>query len=217
MSAQCREPGPGGHPGASGAGPCPPGTVSAPWNLPRWRACLAVAVLCYINLLNYMNWFIIAGEEATAGGVLGSTCLLLTHGRPATSQHGASTVPSVLQTVSLWSTSLPFSLLEGVSAKPGGRGGIAFPIQPQPRPVHTGVGARWRWGRRGLQGGPSGEGLEVLGGMLSEVVEGRAAGLRNSWLGASGTVGCAQALHILTSFLEGPRAQPALLVTHTFP
>ncbi|XP_035934288.2 protein spinster homolog 3 isoform X1 [Halichoerus grypus] len=61
MSAQCREPGPGGHPGASGAGPCPPGTASAPWNLPRWWACLAAAVLCYINLLNYMNWFIIAG------------------------------------------------------------------------------------------------------------------------------------------------------------
>lgn len=24
---------------------------------------MAAAVLCYINLLNYMNWFIIAGEE----------------------------------------------------------------------------------------------------------------------------------------------------------
>lgn len=34
-----------------------------PWSLPRWRAYVAAAVLCYINLLNYMNWFIIAGEE----------------------------------------------------------------------------------------------------------------------------------------------------------
>ncbi|XP_015994289.1 protein spinster homolog 3 isoform X2 [Rousettus aegyptiacus] len=32
-----------------------------PWSLPRWRAYVAAAVLCYINLLNYMNWFIIAG------------------------------------------------------------------------------------------------------------------------------------------------------------
>ncbi|XP_064438142.1 protein spinster homolog 3 isoform X2 [Mirounga angustirostris] len=61
MSAECWEPGPGGHPWASGAGLCPPGTASAPWNLPRWWAWLAAAVLCYINLLNYMNWFIIAG------------------------------------------------------------------------------------------------------------------------------------------------------------
>ncbi|KAF3813429.1 hypothetical protein GH733_018582 [Mirounga leonina] len=61
MSAECWEPRPGGHPWASGAGLCPPGTASAPWNLPRWRAWLAAAVLCYINLLNYMNWFIIAG------------------------------------------------------------------------------------------------------------------------------------------------------------
>ncbi|XP_006922276.1 protein spinster homolog 3 isoform X1 [Pteropus alecto] len=35
--------------------------MPAPWSLPRWRAYLAAAVLCYINLLNYMNWFIIAG------------------------------------------------------------------------------------------------------------------------------------------------------------
>lgn len=27
---------------------------------------MAAAVLCYINLLNYMNWFIIAGEEGQA-------------------------------------------------------------------------------------------------------------------------------------------------------
>ncbi|XP_027424024.1 protein spinster homolog 3 isoform X10 [Zalophus californianus] len=61
MSAEGWDTGPGGHPGASGAGPCPPGTASAPWSLPHWRACLAAAVLCYINLLNYMNWFIVAG------------------------------------------------------------------------------------------------------------------------------------------------------------
>ncbi|KAG5203592.1 hypothetical protein JEQ12_003175 [Ovis aries] len=35
--------------------------MPAPWSLPRWRAYVAAAVLCYINLLNYMNWFIIAG------------------------------------------------------------------------------------------------------------------------------------------------------------
>ncbi|XP_055982471.1 protein spinster homolog 3 [Sorex fumeus] len=29
--------------------------------LPTWKAYVAAAVLCYINLLNYMNWFIIAG------------------------------------------------------------------------------------------------------------------------------------------------------------
>lgn len=37
--------------------------MPAPWSLPRWRAYVAAAVLCYTNLLNYMNWFIIAGEE----------------------------------------------------------------------------------------------------------------------------------------------------------
>lgn len=37
-------------------------SMPAPWSLPRWRAYVAAAVLCYINLLNYMNWFIIAGE-----------------------------------------------------------------------------------------------------------------------------------------------------------
>ncbi|XP_006863537.1 PREDICTED: protein spinster homolog 3 [Chrysochloris asiatica] len=36
-------------------------TGHTPWSLPRWRAYVAAAVLCYINLLNYMNWFIIAG------------------------------------------------------------------------------------------------------------------------------------------------------------
>ncbi|XP_021784279.2 protein spinster homolog 3 isoform X6 [Papio anubis] len=63
MSAECPEPGPGGPQGQS-PGPgrqCPPPTTPAPWSLPRWRAYVAAAVLCYINLLNYMNWFIIAG------------------------------------------------------------------------------------------------------------------------------------------------------------
>ncbi|XP_006761561.1 PREDICTED: protein spinster homolog 3 [Myotis davidii] len=56
-----RSPGSGGHSGASGSGQCPPPPTPAPWSLPRWRAYVAAAVLCYINLLNYMNWFIIAG------------------------------------------------------------------------------------------------------------------------------------------------------------
>nr|XP_011723536.1 protein spinster homolog 3 isoform X4 [Macaca nemestrina] len=63
MSAECPEPGPGGAQGQS-PGPgrqCPPPITPAPWSLPRWRAYVAAAVLCYINLLNYMNWFIIAG------------------------------------------------------------------------------------------------------------------------------------------------------------
>ncbi|XP_028691745.2 protein spinster homolog 3 isoform X5 [Macaca mulatta] len=63
MSAECPEPGPGGPQGQS-PGPgrqCPPPITPAPWSLPRWRAYVAAAVLCYINLLNYMNWFIIAG------------------------------------------------------------------------------------------------------------------------------------------------------------
>uniref|UniRef100_A0A2I3H4X9 SPNS lysolipid transporter 3, sphingosine-1-phosphate (putative) n=1 Tax=Nomascus leucogenys TaxID=61853 RepID=A0A2I3H4X9_NOMLE len=63
MSAECPEPGPGGLQGQS-PGPgrqCPPPITPAPWSLPRWRAYVAAAVLCYINLLNYMNWFIIAG------------------------------------------------------------------------------------------------------------------------------------------------------------
>ncbi|KAM5215345.1 protein spinster homolog 3 isoform 3-T3 [Hipposideros larvatus] len=64
MSVECREPGPegpGGPSGASGSGQCPPPTMPASWSLPRWRAYVATAVLCYANLLNYMNWFIIAG------------------------------------------------------------------------------------------------------------------------------------------------------------
>ncbi|XP_031993813.1 protein spinster homolog 3 isoform X2 [Hylobates moloch] len=63
MSAECPEPGPGGLQGQS-PGPgrqCPPPITPAPWSLPQWRAYVAAAVLCYINLLNYMNWFIIAG------------------------------------------------------------------------------------------------------------------------------------------------------------
>ncbi|XP_041626645.1 protein spinster homolog 3 isoform X3 [Vulpes lagopus] len=61
MSTECGEPGPGGPSRGSGPGQCPPPTASTPWSLPRWRACVAAAVLCYINLLNYMNWFIVAG------------------------------------------------------------------------------------------------------------------------------------------------------------
>ncbi|XP_042772268.1 protein spinster homolog 3 isoform X3 [Panthera leo] len=71
MSAECGEPGPegpqgpspgpGGLPGASGLGQRAPRTTSAPWSLPLWRAHAAAAVLCYVNLLNYMHWFIIPG------------------------------------------------------------------------------------------------------------------------------------------------------------
>lgn len=53
----------GGGYGALASGGCLPPPTSASWNLPRWRASLAAAVLCYINLLNYMNWFIIPGEQ----------------------------------------------------------------------------------------------------------------------------------------------------------
>ncbi|XP_033040922.1 protein spinster homolog 3 isoform X2 [Trachypithecus francoisi] len=63
MSVEYPEPGPGGPQGQS-PGPgrqCPPPITPAPWSLPQWRAYVAAAVLCYINLLNYMNWFIIAG------------------------------------------------------------------------------------------------------------------------------------------------------------
>ncbi|XP_043852744.1 protein spinster homolog 3 [Dromiciops gliroides] len=42
------------------ASPEPEGSV-ATWSISPGRAYGAVAVLCYINLLNYMNWFIIAG------------------------------------------------------------------------------------------------------------------------------------------------------------
>uniref|UniRef100_A0A4W2FIM6 SPNS lysolipid transporter 2, sphingosine-1-phosphate n=1 Tax=Bos indicus x Bos taurus TaxID=30522 RepID=A0A4W2FIM6_BOBOX len=53
-----QSPGPGGP---SRATDTDPPSLPAPWSLPRWRAYVAAAVLCYINLLNYMNWFIIAG------------------------------------------------------------------------------------------------------------------------------------------------------------
>ncbi|XP_002718904.3 protein spinster homolog 3 [Oryctolagus cuniculus] len=63
MSAEQPQPGPERLQGQS-LGPCKHSGASgqcAPWSLPRWRAHVAAAVLCYINLLNYMNWFIIAG------------------------------------------------------------------------------------------------------------------------------------------------------------
>uniref|UniRef100_A0A8C9P3M9 Sphingolipid transporter 3 (putative) n=1 Tax=Spermophilus dauricus TaxID=99837 RepID=A0A8C9P3M9_SPEDA len=70
MSAECPDPGPeepqsqalrpGGHYGTLVSDQYPPPSTPAPWSLPRWRAYVAAAVLCYINLLNYMNWFIIA-------------------------------------------------------------------------------------------------------------------------------------------------------------
>lgn len=59
---QGRSLGQGWHLGVRGSGEYSPPSSPAPWSLPRWRAYLAAAVLCYINLLNYMNWFIIAGE-----------------------------------------------------------------------------------------------------------------------------------------------------------
>ncbi|XP_059005486.1 protein spinster homolog 3 isoform X9 [Mustela lutreola] len=60
-SAESRVPRPGRQPGASGEGAWAPRMVSSPWSLSRGRARAAAAVLCYINLLNYMNWFIVAG------------------------------------------------------------------------------------------------------------------------------------------------------------
>ncbi|XP_037665820.1 protein spinster homolog 3 isoform X2 [Choloepus didactylus] len=71
MATEGPELGPAGPPGGSPAPGrlygalasdwvSPPATPAA-WSLPRWRAYLAAAVLCYVNLLNYMNWFIIAG------------------------------------------------------------------------------------------------------------------------------------------------------------
>lgn len=68
MSAECPEPGPhlpflgsGEHTRTSEADQCSPLIKPGPWSLPTWRAYVAAAVLCYINMLNYMNWFIIAG------------------------------------------------------------------------------------------------------------------------------------------------------------
>ncbi|XP_020041556.2 protein spinster homolog 3 isoform X2 [Castor canadensis] len=70
MSAECPDPGPGGlqgqspgpgrHYGALASGQCPPPSMPAQWSLARWRAYVVTVVLCYINLLNYMNWFVIA-------------------------------------------------------------------------------------------------------------------------------------------------------------
>lgn len=91
-----QSPGPGGP---SRATDTDPPSLPAPWSLPRWRAYVAAAVLCYINLLNYMNWFIIAGEAGA--GQAGQ------HLPPA----GAVCPqwPSMQQTFSLCSTSLLFS------------------------------------------------------------------------------------------------------------
>ncbi|KAG8517067.1 Protein spinster-3, partial [Galemys pyrenaicus] len=50
-----------GHSGRTGSSQCAPPTMPSPWSLHLWKAYLALAVLCYINLLNYMNWFIISG------------------------------------------------------------------------------------------------------------------------------------------------------------
>ncbi|XP_051036046.1 protein spinster homolog 3 isoform X3 [Phodopus roborovskii] len=71
MATECTDPwiggpqsqalSPDGQYGALASGRCVPSSTSASWSLPRWRAYLAAAVLCYINLLNYMNWFIIPG------------------------------------------------------------------------------------------------------------------------------------------------------------
>ncbi|XP_028938279.1 protein spinster homolog 3 [Ornithorhynchus anatinus] len=44
---------------ASGPGRTPP--PSATWTISNRRLHFAVAVLCYVNLLNYMNWFLVAG------------------------------------------------------------------------------------------------------------------------------------------------------------
>ncbi|XP_023412084.2 protein spinster homolog 3 isoform X2 [Loxodonta africana] len=56
-----RPEGQGRHYGALASDQRSTATAPAPWSLPRRRAYVAAAVLCYINLLNYMNWFIIAG------------------------------------------------------------------------------------------------------------------------------------------------------------
>lgn len=82
MSAECPEPGPhlpflgsGEHTRTSEADQCSPLIKPGPWSLPTWRAYVAAAVLCYINMLNYMNWFIIAGEEGDS--ILGNLPALL--------------------------------------------------------------------------------------------------------------------------------------------
>lgn len=106
MSAECPEPGPGGPQGQC-LGPgrqCPPPITPAPWSLPRWRAYVAAAMLCYINLLNYMNWFIIAGEEGTA--TLGSTCCSARQPGAADPQWPSSHHPSFCSRPCLWCSPL---------------------------------------------------------------------------------------------------------------
>lgn len=123
MSAELPEPGPegpqrspgsGGHSGASGSGQCPPSPTPAPWSLPRWRAYVAAAVLCYINLLNYMNWFIIAGEEGDRHP-----------GQPCPSTHWLSCQLSACE------ASYP-CCLHPWPCQP------SFPVQPQIKSVHIG-------------------------------------------------------------------------------
>lgn len=118
MSAECPDPGPGGpqsqalrpgrHYGTLVSGQCPPTSAHAPWSLPRWRAYVAAAVLCYINLLNYMNWFVIAGEEGTS--ILGLH--LLVH----PSRLWVHILGGLLPSIFSRSTSLVFSPLEVVSS-----------------------------------------------------------------------------------------------------
>lgn len=92
-------PSPGGQYGALASDGCWPPCTPAPGSLPRWRwrALLAAAVLCYINLLNYMNWFIIPGEE----------------GRVA---WAASQVSPLCRTGTVALLPLPFLLLKHISA-----------------------------------------------------------------------------------------------------
>ena len=137
MSAECREPGPGGNSGASGSGACPPRSTSAPWRLPRWRAGAAAAVLCYVNLLNYMNWFIVAGEEGTVPWDAPARCPLT--GRPASGWHRAPTAPSGLKLSPRGLHPCRSHPWREFQPSPNG-GGV--PIQPHSRHVHTGVGAR---------------------------------------------------------------------------
>lgn len=112
-------PRPGRQPGASGTGAWAPRTVSGPWSLSHGRARVAAAVLCYVNLLNYMNWFIVAGEVALVDGTLGSTCgRQLTDAPLPPGQYCMPTGPHVLQTVPSCRAALPFSALEGFQPSP---------------------------------------------------------------------------------------------------
>lgn len=154
MSAECGEPGPegpqgpspgpGGLPGASGLGQCPPRTTSAPWSLPLWRAHAAAAVLCYVNLLNYMHWFIIPGE----GGRASQAAPAVTHGSrpPAGAVDARHPPPSKLSSRGdVPATLTPGGGAGGFSQARTGEGGIEFPIQPQTGCMHTAVGAGRRW------------------------------------------------------------------------